>query len=103
LAESWLCLCFGRGEKSQRVLWASLDALATEGALLNVEFGDGFLLVPGYRLVFTGIEALAAVDAAIFALLPAGDVAQRLVITMEGNLGAGRHQLYEALRTLGGA
>jgi hypothetical protein len=46
------------------MLWTFLDTLKTEGAFLLVELGESGILIPIYCLIFTSLEALAAVDAA---------------------------------------
>jgi len=60
--------CFYSACEGKRILRTGFNALAAKGALLGIEFRHGFKLVPDYGFVFAGVETLAAMDAAAFAL-----------------------------------
>ncbi len=53
---------------------ANLYTFMATSAFLNIKFRYGFLLVPGYRFIFTDVKALSTVCAAGITLLSARDI-----------------------------
>ena len=53
---------------------ANLYTFMATGAFLNIKFRYGFLLVPGYRFIFTDVKTLPAVCTASITLLPTRNI-----------------------------